>query len=319
MKDSRNIRPNRKRKSSPSGKKRPLIALLVLLVLLGSIVFTLDRIKSRVQPPETPRKGHEVRQALPQHPSYPQAEQQPYTSTRHEPFQQPRVPRKKGAVGPGTVAIIVDDMGTNLQEAQALMAINVPLTFSLIPGLPRVREVAESAHAKGYPVMIHLPMEPQGYPQQRLEANGLLLAQSDDEIARRMEGYIRGVPHAAGANNHMGSRFTEDSGKMLVVLNQLKARGLYFVDSRTSPRSVGLSLARSIELDSAGRNVFLDNVQDVEAIRGQLNQLASLARKRGSAIAICHPRKTTIQALAAALPAMKAEGITFVPVAELVR
>lgn len=300
--------------------KRPVIALLLLLILLASALFVLDRLKSTVQPPEAPGKRQELRQALPEHPvTYPHAELQPYTSSRHEPVHKPRTARKKGPVIPGTVAIIVDDMGSSLQEAQALMNINVPLTFAIIPGLPRVREVAEAAHAKGYPVMLHLPMEPQGYPQQRLESNGLLLALSDDEISSRMESYIRGVPHAVGANNHMGSRFTEDTGKMRVVLNQLKARGLFFVDSRTTPRSVGLSLARQLEIDAAGRNVFLDNIQDVEAIRGQLDQLAALARKRGSAIAICHPRKTTIQALASALPAMRNEGITFVTVAELVR
>ena len=90
----------------------------------------------------------------------------------------PRHPRKRAA-GPGTVAIIVDYMGSSIGEVNELMAIRLPLTFSIIPGLAKVKGVAQAAHAGGYQVMIHIPMEPQGYPQQRMEQSGLLLAQSD--------------------------------------------------------------------------------------------------------------------------------------------
>lgn len=199
------------------------------------------------------------------------------------------------------------------------MAINVPLTFSIIPGLPKSVQVDRLATERGYQVMMHIPMEPKGYPQQRLEENGLLLSQPDEEITGRMSGYFRQVPHAAGANNHMGSRFTEDESKMKLVMNQLKAHGLFFIDSRTTPETRGMQLARAMEVDAAGRNVFLDNSQDAGAIRMQLEQLAALARKKGSAIGICHPHKSTIQVLAENLPRLQQEGITFVPAGELVR
>ena len=250
----------------------------------------------------------------PVHPDY---DQNNYTSARTTPSS------KSGAVHPaigkGTVAIIVDDMGSNLQEARELLAINIPLTFSIIPGLPKAKGVADVARGAGMKVMVHLPMEPQGYPTQRLEENGLLVKYATEEIAARTEALLATVPDAVGANNHMGSRFTEQEGKMLPVLQVLKAKGLYFVDSRTTPRSVGFATAERLGVKTATRNVFLDNEQDVAAIRKQLYAAAKLARVKGGVIAICHPHPATIKALQETLPALQDNGIKFVTAGELVR
>ena len=299
------------------GGRSPLIPLIVTIVLIIAAFFLLE--KARRSVPEkiiSPPKTVE-RHQIPTRPTERPAVQKPL-STATKPVQAP-IPKGKTAAGSGNVAIIIDDMGSSLDEVWTLMAINVPLSFSIIPGLSKTKEVAEEAHRKGYQVMIHLPMEPQGYPQQRLEKNGLLLSQSDAEITQRINGYFRAVPFAVGANNHMGSRFTEDADKMRLVLSLLKDKGFFFVDSKTSPHSVGYPMSRGMGLETAARDIFLDNVQDVQAIKRQLGLLAATARKRGSAIGICHPHKATMQALAAGLPAMKRDGITFVNVSELVK
>jgi hypothetical protein len=248
----------------------------------------------------------------------PTAAGQPYTTATAVKPPPPSHARKREAA-PGTVAIIVDDMGSSVQEVNELMAIKLPLTFSVIPGLAKGKEVARAAHANGYLVMIHMPMEPQGYPKQRMEQNGLLLSQSEAEIEKRLNSFMLAVPYATGANNHMGSRFTEDRAKMGTVLSFLKGKGLFFIDSKTTPHSVGYSLAREMGLESASRNVFIDNVQDVAAIKVQLEQLAAISRRNGSAIGICHPHKTTISALTTLLPELQRSGIKFVYVADLVR
>ncbi len=268
-----------------------------------------------IKAPEQPVPAE--RHKMPARPSEAEVEQQPYT-TAVRPPSPPKHPRRR-VVGPGSVAIIIDDMGSSVQEVDELMAIKLPLTFSVIPGLARGKEVAQAAHARGYEVMIHIPMEPQGYPRQRMEHNGLLLSQSDTEIQKRLNEFTQAVPYADGANNHMGSRFTEDRGKMGAVLGFLKGKGLFFIDSKTAADSVGYSLAREMGLESASRNVFLDNVQETAYIRGQLEQLAGIARRKGAAIGICHPHKTTIAALTAMMPELKGEGITFVYVKDLVR
>ena len=308
----KNVTNSRKR---PQGK-RPLITLLIAIVLIASAFFLLEKLKRSV-PLTVPEQPIPVeRHKMPGRKGGVAVEQQPYTSAKVPP--PPRHPRKRAA-GPGTVAIIVDDMGTSIEEVNELMAIRLPLTFSIIPGLAKVKGVAQAAHARGYQVMIHIPMEPQGYPQQRMEQSGLLLAQSDGEIQKRLNGFLQAVPYARGANNHMGSRFTEDRAKMGTVLGFLKGKGLFFIDSRTTPRSVGNSLAREMGLETASRNVFIDNVQEVGAIEEQLEQLAAMARHKGGAIGICHPHKTTIQALSATMPELQRSGITFVYAADLVR
>jgi polysaccharide deacetylase 2 family uncharacterized protein YibQ len=106
---------------------------------------------------------------------------------------------------------------------------------------------------------------------------------------------------------------------MDTVLRFLKDKGLFFIDSKTTPHSVGDSVAREMGVETASRNVFIDNTQDVAAIKGQLAELASLARRKGSAIGICHPHKATIQALTEVMPELKKAGITFVYAEELVR
>ena len=227
--------------------------------------------------------------------------------------------KKRLKTGHGSIAIIVDDMGGSTHEARMLLDINLPITFSIIPELAHAREVAEAAHRKGEEVMVHVPMEPKGVEKKPFEKNGLLLEMSDEEIVRRMLGYIEAVPYAAGANNHMGSSFTENREKMRTVLNVLKERKMFFIDSKTTPASTGDRLAREMGVRAGARNVFLDNQQDVAAVRAQIGKLAAMAKRNGGAIGICHPHKTTIQALAVFLPALTSEGITFVHASELVR
>jgi hypothetical protein len=161
--------------------------------------------------------------------------------------------------------------------------------------------------------MVHIPMEPQDYPQRRIESNGLLLSYEDREIESRVQGLVSVIPFAVGANNHMGSRFTENRGKMRVVLNVLKENRMFFIDSLTTPKSVGLTMAREMGLRAAARTApFLDNSQDVSAIKGQLASLTRLAVKKGSAVGICHPHQGTIRALSEELPLMKKQGVRFV-------
>jgi len=198
----------------PSGK-RPLLTLLLVVILIALAFFLLEALRRTVpqKVSEQPVTGERFK--MPSRSAEVVIEQQPYTSSV-TPL--PPGHRRKRTTGPGTVAIIVDDMGSSLQEVDALMAMKLPLTFSIIPGMAKVKDVADAAHAKGYQVMVHLPMEPQGYPLQRMEQNGLLLSQSDAEIEKRLRAYLQAVPHAIGANNHMGSRFTEDRAKMATVL-----------------------------------------------------------------------------------------------------
>ncbi len=330
-KQNRKVKNNRKK----GGGRNPLVSLLLIAILIVLAFFLLEKLK-KPEPEKPVPVPSQARPEKPQvKPEKPHVNHERYTTAvKLAPHAKPPAkPTVEPPVGPtvelpekpvpqilsGTVAIIIDDMGNSVREVDQLTAIGVPLTFSVIPGLGKSTEVAEFAHDHSYQVMIHMPMEPRDYPKRRLEKNGLLVSESDGEIEKQVEDYMREVPYAVGANNHMGSRFTEDQQKMQDVLQILKQKNMFFIDSMTTPKSVGARVAREMGVKTACRNVFLDNVQDVEAIRKQLREVTRVAAKRGSAIAICHPHKATIEALSAELPVLKKEGIRFVSVSNLVR
>lgn len=319
-KRNRSIAKNGKK----GGGRRPLVSLLIVAILIVAVFFILEKLKKPspkkpvAVPPPVVLKKPQVKISKPRviHKQY-SAAAKPAPPEKYPEVKPPA--NLPPMIGRGTVAIIIDDMGSSVREAEELMAIDVPLTFSIIPGLAKDREVAEAAHRRSYEVMLHVPMEPRDYPQRRLEKNGLLTAESNEEIRGQVSEYLRDVPFAVGANNHMGSRFTEDAEKMQAALTPLSGRGFYFVDSMTTPKSVGTKVANGLGMRTASRNVFLDNAQDVAAIREQIRLLAQVASKRGSAIGICHPHKATIQALAAELPVLSRQGITFVYASKLAR
>jgi polysaccharide deacetylase 2 family uncharacterized protein YibQ len=253
----------------------------------------------------------------------PVPEQKPTTGQRVHPKAgntlRDEMPTSNPKPGTGRLAIIIDDMGSSVSEARSLTAIGVPLTFSVIPGLRNYREVALFAESQGIETMVHIPMQSKGWPGRRLEANGLLVSMGDAELRERVARFLSDIPGAVGANNHMGSELTEREDKMRSVLETLKSKNLFFVDSVTSNHTTGLRLARELGVKSGRRQVFLDNEQERGYILGQLGQAVNLAKKTGSAIAICHPHPETIATLAAALPGLAGKGITLVPVSQLVR
>lgn len=308
---------NRRKSSSGSpGGRKPLVALLVVAVLIAAAFFLLEQFRKPTPPvPPPPPPAVTAPKHLPVPPRPAPVQQKLSTAAAPAPKPHPAaLPKVKG---PGRLAIIIDDMGTSVQELKTLQSIGLPLTYSVIPSLAHAKQVAEGAHAEGAEVMMHMPMEPEGYPKQKLESIGVLVAMSDGEISERIKSYFRTVPYAVGANNHMGSRFTQRADKMQVVLQVLKEKGLFFVDSKTSPASVAYSEARSMGLKCASRQVFLDNVQDEAAIVKQLAQAAAIARKKGAAIAICHPHPATMRALKLYMPELAKSGITFVHASEL--
>jgi polysaccharide deacetylase 2 family uncharacterized protein YibQ len=319
---------NNRYKRNPGGRFAARIILGIVVLIVGLYLTFRSGLRTLIPSPGSPRneqnsslpangEKHHLAEPAPVSPPdvLPEEKYAPEASTPEE----EKNPAGKQGSGKGRLAVIIDDMGSSMQEARELAGIGVPLTFSIIPGLRSYGDVAGFATTNGIEIMIHIPMQPKGWPQRRLEANGLLLSMDDADISGHLEEYMREIPKAVGVNNHMGSEFTEHEDKMRVVLEVIKGRGLFFIDSMTSPRTVGLSLAREMGVMAGRRNVFLDNQQDGSYIRGQLAQAVRQAKKTGAAIAICHPHQATIQTLAETLPALKKQGIELVPASQLVR
>ena len=142
---------------------------------------------------------------------------------------------------------------------------------------------------------------------------------SDEEIRRTVAADLATVPTAVGANNHMGSLGTSDPRVMRAVMEEIRARHLFFVDSVTSPHSVAAQVAREMSVPTAARAVFLDNRDEEEYVRGQFRTLIALALARGQAIAIGHVGRVTAGVLVSMLPEFDEAGIQLVRVSDLVR
>ena len=215
------------------------------------------------------------------------------------------------------VAIVIDDLGFNIERARELLNLEVPLSFAVLPYLAYSTDIANEAHAMGRDVLLHLPMEPVDYPKNDPGEGSIFLSMSDEAVSDQVSMNIEAVPHIIGVNNHMGSKFSEDKEKMMVVLNTVREKELFFLDSKTSPKTTGFSLAKEIGLRALDRNVFLDNDQDVAYTLTKFEELIEIAKKSGSAVAIGHPHPTTIAALERIVERFESEGIEVVPISSL--
>ena len=212
---------------------------------------------------------------------------------------------------PARIVLILDDVGFDHQQLAQAMRIDPNLNFAVIPNGVRASEAANELHAGGFEILCHMPMEPDGYPGISPGAGAILTSMSDAEIRATTSANLHGVPYARGVNNHMGSRATADSRVMSNVLASFP-RGTYFIDSRTTPHSIGEQTAKALHVPTAARNVFLDDVQSEPAIRRQLAELVSLAESRGLAIGIGHIYPVTVKVLSEEVPSLRARGVQFV-------
>jgi polysaccharide deacetylase 2 family uncharacterized protein YibQ len=195
------------------------------------------------------------------------------------------------------VAIIIDDMGANRAALNDLLSLKYPVTIAVIPFLELSTETADAAYKKGREVILHLPMEPMDYPQYNPGTGALFTFMTADEFRAALAEDLAAVPHISGVNNHMGSSLTQDREKMEIVLAAIKERRLFFVDSRTTPKTVAYDAAVKLGVPALERDVFLDNEANVESVKAQIDELIRKAKAEGTALGIGHPRPATIKAL----------------------
>ncbi len=226
------------------------------------------------------------------------------------PFQpQPNVPM---------IAIIIDDMGVDQRRTAEVFKLPGPLTGSFLSYARNLHEQVQSAHAAGLELMLHMPMEPMGSGYDP-GPDVLLASMTENEIRQRLQQSLASFDGYVGINNHMGSKFTSCGNCMKVVSKELKSSELIFIDSLTSGKSVAAKMAEAAQVPNLTRDVFLDDSPKSADIAHQLKRLENIARKSGHAIAIGHPRDTTIKALQQWIPSLKDKGIQLVPVSTLVK
>lgn len=215
----------------------------------------------------------------------------------------------------GHLAVIIDDIGYNLALGKRTVDLSGDFTLAVLPFTPHGIELAERAHRRGKEIMLHAPMSNRhNYP---LGRGGLMSGMQRAEFLAVLRQNIANVPHIKGVNNHMGSLLTEQVEPMRWLMEELKNRQLYFVDSRTSAQTQALIMAEKIQLPSRRRDVFLDDERISSKIKYQLIRALKLARQRGSAIAIGHPYPETLAELERLQPLLEQYDVQLVKASQL--
>jgi uncharacterized protein len=220
------------------------------------------------------------------------------------------------AVEPGgaRIALVIDDLGRNVDDVGRLQRLSIAWTGAVLPFERRTAEVVTTLRREKLEYLCHLPMQPAAANP---GPGALRVDMTPAELSAATRAALDAVPGAPGVNNHMGSVLSAAPGAMRPILEELAARHLFFLDSRTSPDSVGYEMALELGMPAAERQVFLDTDPSQGGVAAQFSRLLDVARQRGAAIAIGHPREDTFAVLEREVPRAVAAGYEFVPVSYL--
>ena len=287
------------------------LAVLVLLVVTAGV---LARHMIRRPAMEKPPVAHQpappaVKQDKPAYEVFPRKEPPPAKPV----VKLPQLPGDH----PPVVAIVVDDIGYDRQIAEQLLALDAPLTFSVLPYGPHSREIAAKARSRGHEIMLHLPMEPNEFPAVNPGPGALLKQMSADEFIGQLKADLDRIPGLRGVNNHMGSAISTSSERMRQIFTVLKKRDLYYIDSRTTAETVARPSAELLQIPFTERDIFIDHFENEQFIRKQLGELIKRAKHQGYAVGIAHPHTVTLRVLAEFLPELK-RAVELVPASMVV-
>ncbi len=215
------------------------------------------------------------------------------------------------------IAIVIDDFGYDIKRLRRLFGVDAEIAVAVLPHQRYSRASAEEAPLHGWEVLLHLPMEPENREANDPGEGALYTTMDKVLLLHTLEEALADVPYVTGVNNHMGSKATADTHLMQVVLEEVAERELFFLDSRTTAKSVVGDLMARMGVRGGTRSIFLDNTRSHDYIRAQIGELIRTARRDGSAIAIGHPYTETIDVLLETVPHLRESGIEVVSIADL--
>jgi uncharacterized protein len=287
-------------------RRFPFLAVVISAALIAAVVLFLERVEQRPDDSATRRA--------------PGRETPKKAATRKTPG--PGLgpaPSKSAYAGP-RIAVIIDDIGFDLKIVEELAGIPAPIAFAVLPHAPHAAEAARLLHAAGKEILLHLPMEPHSYPGESPGAGALMADMGEAEIRKQIREDLAAVPFASGVNNHMGSRFMEDGARLAIVMEELRKRGLFFVDSKTTADSRGMASAGRAGVRFAARDLFIDHVPGYASALESLTGPFRAGRGNGAPVLmIGHPHAQTVKAIRDALPVWQMDGVRVIPVSACLR
>jgi len=220
--------------------------------------------------------------------------------------------------GPARVAIVIDDLGGDMEPVNRILDMDIPVTLAVLPYQRYSHTAAEEAFRRGRDVLLHVPLESSDYPGRDPGPGCLLVSMDRETIQREIQDQIASLPHCVGINPHMGALFEEHPEPLTSLIAVIKERGLVLVDNAASPRSQVSSVARSYGVTYVQRTHFLDERREESSVIRQLCSLAEFGARNGWALGIGHPYPETLAALPRAQAAFREKNVVLVPVSELV-
>lgn len=213
------------------------------------------------------------------------------------------------------IVIILDDIGNHLQTGIRVLQLPGKLNIGVLPHTPNSEILAKMAPAAGKEVILHAPMS--NSSNMRLGPGALTSQMPEQAFLDSLNSSIASTPYVRGLSNHMGSELTSRREPMEWVMQSLSRQNLYFIDSRTSANTVAADVALEYKVPHLSRRVFLDNVQEEQAVDQQFRKLLDYARKEGVALAIGHPYPVTLSYLERKLPELEELGFKLALVSEV--
>ncbi|MBD3380486.1 MAG: hypothetical protein GF408_08520 [Candidatus Omnitrophica bacterium] len=216
----------------------------------------------------------------------------------------------------GELVIVLDDCGYSTRNLRALLDLEVPVTLAVLPDTPYASHVARSASGRGKEVIVHMPMEPLD-GSAALEKSTVKLGMRPEEIRKMFSDAVAAVPGAAGVNNHMGSKLTADPYSMEILFEEIGKRDLFFLDSLTTAGSVCSEIGNAKGVTVLKRDIFIDNVNDEDHIKGQMEKIRSILDEGGTVLAIGHDRPVTVRVISEYVDEFKSMGVKFTTLSAL--
>jgi len=217
-----------------------------------------------------------------------------------------------------TISILIDDIGYKFKEDIRALALPGPVAYAILPHAPHTEKMSRIAFNRGKDILLHQPMQAEVMNKNEFLGPGALtLNMTRKDFLETLDINMLAVPNLIGINNHMGSLLTRHPGHMQWLMERIKSKGQFYVDSLTSEESVAARLAKENNVPYLTRDIFLDHKQDRASIRKQFKELIRIAKRNGSALGIGHPHMSTIEVLSEVLQDVNKYGVKFVSIKAL--
>ncbi|GAB2188440.1 hypothetical protein MAH1_00460 [Sessilibacter sp. MAH1] len=213
------------------------------------------------------------------------------------------------------IILIIDDLGYDLDTGIQFADLNPNITLSILPFSPHGQQISRYGSNNGNDILLHSPMAPNS--PKPIEKSVLHLGMDKLALKTQLRAQLNWLPEAVGVNNHMGSALTRDALAMNWVMQELKLRDLFFVDSRTTAESIAWRMAHNYRVPSWKRDIFLDNTRDEKAITDQLQKLIKKSQDKGFAIGIGHPYPETLAVLTQFFRSLESTQLSLIKPSEL--